>query len=104
MAAKSGAFRASKAVDQVFISPFWMKFAPHVLELKPLTSMDGWEISGTEVIGIDPSAGLKSEATVDVVTIFTASNPPPKAMWCIRVSPTTGPHSRSAASTFKIGG
>ncbi|MBX7207151.1 MAG: hypothetical protein K1X78_02460 [Verrucomicrobiaceae bacterium] len=31
--------------------------------LKPLTSTDGWEITGAEVIGIDPVAGLKLKAT-----------------------------------------
>lgn len=39
--------------------------------LKPLTSTDGWEISGAEVIGIDPVAGLKLKATAEVVTIAT---------------------------------
>ena len=39
--------------------------------LKPLTSADGWEISGAEVIGIDPVAGLKLKATAEVVTIVT---------------------------------
>lgn len=39
--------------------------------LKPLTSTDGWEITGAEVEGIDPVAGLKLRATGDVVSITT---------------------------------
>jgi hypothetical protein len=46
-------------------------WAIQMLGLKPLTNTDGWEISGAEVIGIDPAVGLKLKATADVVTIAT---------------------------------
>jgi hypothetical protein len=39
--------------------------------LKPLANTEGWEITGAEVIGIDPVAGLKLKATSEVVTIAT---------------------------------
>lgn len=46
-------------------------WAIQMLGLKPLTNTDGWEISGAEVIGIDPAVGLKLKATAQVVTIVT---------------------------------
>jgi len=39
--------------------------------LQPLTSTEGWEIAGAEVVGIDPAAGLQLKATGDVMTITT---------------------------------
>lgn len=39
--------------------------------LKPLANTDGWEITGAEVLGIDPVAGLRLKATAEVVTIVT---------------------------------
>ena len=39
--------------------------------LKPLANTDGWEITGAEVTGIDPVAGLKLKATGDVVSVTT---------------------------------
>jgi hypothetical protein len=39
--------------------------------LKPLANTSGWEITGAEVTGIDPVAGLKLKATGDVVSVTT---------------------------------
>lgn len=39
--------------------------------LKPLANTDGWEIHGAKILGIDPLAGLKLEATAADVTIAT---------------------------------
>ena len=39
--------------------------------LKPLANTDGWEITGAEVTGIDPVAGLKLKAIGDVVSVTT---------------------------------
>jgi hypothetical protein len=39
--------------------------------LKALTNTDGWDISGAEVMGIDPVTGLKLKATGDVLTLTT---------------------------------
>ena len=39
--------------------------------LKALANTDGWEISGAEVMGIDPVTGLKLKATGDVLTVTT---------------------------------
>jgi hypothetical protein len=41
--------------------------------LKALTDTDGWEISGAEVLGIDPAVGLRLRASGDAVTITTPS-------------------------------
>ena len=46
-------------------------WAIQVFGLKALTNTDGWEISGAEVTGIDPVAGLKLKATADIVTLTT---------------------------------
>lgn len=46
-------------------------WAIQVFGLTALTSTEGWEIDGAEVLGIDPVAGLKLKATADVVTIVT---------------------------------
>ena len=39
--------------------------------LRPLATTEGWEITGAEVIGIDPDRGLRLKATADDVTITT---------------------------------
>ena len=39
--------------------------------LKALTNTDGWEISGAEVLGINPVTGLTLKATGDVLTVTT---------------------------------
>lgn len=39
--------------------------------LQPLASAEGWEITGAQVLGIDPVAGLRLQATADVVTLTT---------------------------------
>ncbi|MFY8222972.1 MAG: glycosyl hydrolase family 65 protein [Pirellulales bacterium] len=46
-------------------------FAIQMLRMKRLTSTEGWEIDGADVLGIDPVAGLRLKATKDVVTITT---------------------------------
>ena len=46
-------------------------WAIQVFGLKPLTDIMGWEITGAEVLGIDPAVGLKLKATADTVTITT---------------------------------
>ncbi len=38
---------------------------------KPLADTKGWEISGADIIGIDPSAGLQLRCTEDELTITT---------------------------------
>ena len=38
-------------------------WAIQIFQLQPLTNTDGWEISGAEVLGIDPVAGLKLKVT-----------------------------------------
>lgn len=40
-------------------------------KLQPLADTKGWEITGAEAVGIDPSCGLKLKATADVVSIAT---------------------------------
>ncbi len=46
-------------------------WAIQIFQLQPLANTDGWEISGAEVLGIDPVAGLKLKVTEEVVTITT---------------------------------
>ena len=46
-------------------------YAIQYFALKALTNTDGWEISGAEVVGIDPVWGLRLKATGDVVGITT---------------------------------
>jgi hypothetical protein len=40
-------------------------------KLQPLTTTDGWEIEGANVLGIDPARGLQLEATKETVSITT---------------------------------
>ena len=40
-------------------------------KLAPLTSTDGWQIDGADVVAIDPERGLELAATAEVVTITT---------------------------------
>lgn len=46
-------------------------WAIQIFALKALTSTEGWEISGAEVAGIDPVAGLRLKATSEVVSLTT---------------------------------
>jgi len=46
-------------------------WAVQMFGLAPLANTDGWEIDGAEVLGIDPTVGLRLRATGDRVTIVT---------------------------------
>jgi hypothetical protein len=46
-------------------------WAIQAFALAPLASAAGWEIDGAEVVGVDPTVGLRLKATGDVVTLAT---------------------------------